>query len=132
MKPEHTFKEYVDCGEISVKGGNLNDDYKIHVIIGYDGVTRRDLLKWCSGGQSVRVKLQATLREKTKEDMVKNLERTGLAIHARDVAEPFKSDEDRMKEAIAAVMALNPNASYEQVRAFVEANMPKKESTTTE
>lgn len=115
MYPNHTFKEYTKIKDMSVKGGELVGEYKIDVVIAYDGVDRKQLVAWNSEGSSRRVRLQNALRNKTSEETVAHLAETGLVVHARDVDQPMKSDDEKRKEAIAAIRAVFPNATPDTI-----------------
>jgi len=127
MTVQHSFKKAINVGEISVSGGKLAEDqkFKIEVVLGFDGLSLDQAIKLLAESSSPRVKLQKVLRENTSASTLEKLEKTGLAVHVNDVTEPMLSDEEKRQKAVAAILAVMPGATVEQVEAFINANTPK-------
>jgi len=117
---DHSFKRYQSIEAMSVSGGNLSRKFKIDVVMGFDGVEQKTSDQWNAQGSSRRVRLQNTLREDTSEATLTELENNGLAVHARDVATPFKTQEEWRTETIAFLVARYPKATAEEIMEHVK------------
>lgn len=110
--------------DMTLKGGKLPKNFEITigvVEIDFGGLTAMEIVEqFAAGGQSARVQLQRTMRERLTVENIKRIASEGLKIHASKINDvnAYMTQADRLNAITAEVKKMSREEREEYIRAL--------------